>query len=52
MKLNIHYAAAFALAVSPLSTHVMSDTNAEIEEILVSASLIPILASRSANAVT
>ena len=52
MKLNIHYAAAFALAVSPLSTHVMSDTNAEIEEILVSASLIPISASRSANAVT
>jgi len=52
MKLNIHYAAAFALAVSPLSTQVMSDTNAEIEEILVSASLIPILASRSANAVT
>ena len=32
MKLNIHYAAAFALAVSSLSTHVMSDTNAEIEE--------------------
>jgi len=52
MKLNIHYAAAFALAVSSLSTHVMSDTNAEIEEILVSASLIPISASRSANAVT
>ena len=52
MKLNIHYSAAFALAVSSFSAQVISDTNAEIEEVLVSASLIPITASRSANAVT
>ena len=52
MKLNIHYSAAFALVVSFFSTQVISDTNAEIEEVLVSASLIPITASRSANAVT
>ena len=52
MKLNKHYSAAFALAVSSFSAQVISDTNAEIEEVLVSASLIPITASRSANAVT
>ena len=52
MKLNIHYSAAFALAVSSFSAQVISDTNAEIEEVLVSASLMPITASRSANAVT
>ena len=52
MKLNKHYSAAFALAVSSFSTQVISDTNAEIEEVLVSASLMPITASRSANAVT
>ncbi|XXK45211.1 TonB-dependent receptor plug domain-containing protein [Porticoccaceae bacterium nBUS_17] len=52
MKLNIHYSAAFALVVSSFSTQVISDTTAEIEEVLVSASLIPITASRSANAVT
>ena len=52
MKLNKHYSAAFALAVSSFSAQVISDTNAEIEEVLVSASLMPITASRSANAVT
>ena len=52
MNLNKHYSAAFALAVSSFSAQVISDTNAEIEEVLVSASLIPITASRSANAVT
>lgn len=52
MKLNKHYSAAFALAVSSFSAQVISDTNAEIEEVLVSASLIHITASRSANAVT
>ena len=52
MKLNIHYSAVFALVVSSFSAQVISDTNAEIEEVLVSASLIPITASRSANAVT
>ena len=52
MKLNKHYFAAFALAVSSFSAQVISDTNAEIEEVLVSASLMPITASRSANAVT
>ena len=52
MRLNKHYSAAFALAVSSFSAQVISDTNAEIEEVLVSASLIPITASRSANAVT
>ena len=52
MKLNKHYSAAFALAVSSFSAQVISDTNTEIEEVLVSASLMPITASRSANAVT
>jgi len=52
MKLNMHYSAAFVLVVSSFSAQVISDTNAEIEEVLVSASLIPITASRSANAVT
>ena len=52
MKLNKHYSAAFALAVSSFSAQVISDTNGEIEEVLVSASLMPITASRSANAVT
>ncbi len=52
MNLNKHYSAAFALAVSSFSAQVISDTNAEIEEVLVSASLIHITASRSANAVT
>ena len=52
MKLNKHFSAAFALAVSSFSAQVISDTNAEIEEVLVSASLMPITASRSANAVT
>ncbi|MDC3199028.1 TonB-dependent receptor [Porticoccaceae bacterium] len=52
MKLNKHYSAAFALAVSSFSAQVISDTNSEIEEVLVSASLMSITASRSANAVT
>ena len=52
MKLNMHYSAAFVLVVSSFSAQVISDTNAEIEEVLVSASLMPITASRSANAVT
>ena len=38
MNLNLSItAAAFALAVSSSSAHVGSDTNAEIEEVLVSA---------------
>jgi vitamin B12 transporter len=52
MKLKSNFAAALMLSASLFSVPVISETTGNIEEILVTASLTPINASRSANAVT
>jgi len=52
MKLKSNFAAALMLSAFVFSVPVISETTTNIEEILVTASLTPINASRSANAVT